>query len=134
MKTLSIMVREGESPVLVDDAASLLRLLASVAADCKKIGRLTIIDAKSEGGDILSLVVGGEETVLGFTSGANRPPYFASRGTTIATEPTLSCYLHFEHLTEFPRHAVIPQELGTAAALQFLHSGELPSCVQWQEV
>jgi len=134
MSALSITIREGAPEVVANDSATLLRLLAEAAAEAVKRQRLSIVDARSESGDILSLVVGGGETVLGFTRADDSPPYFASRGVSDSVEPLFACYLHFEHHTEFPRHAVIPQELGLAAALQFLQTGERPSCVQWQEV
>ena len=80
------------------------------------------------------MVVGGDETVLGFTSGSGSPPYYASRGESDGVEPVMTCYLHSAHHTEFPRHAVIDREAGLAAAVDFFEHGELPRCIQWQEV
>jgi hypothetical protein len=134
MSALSVTIRQGKPAVVANDSAALLSLIAEAASESEKVGRACIIDAVSERGDVLSLVVGGTETVLGFTPADNEPPYFASRGQSSSIEPLFTCYLHFEHHTEFPRHAVIPYELGLAAALQFLQTGERPSIVQWQEV
>jgi hypothetical protein len=54
------------------------------------------------------MVVGGDETVLGFDYRHRNPPYYSSRGPSNGEEPILSCQLTFQHHTEFPRKYVIP--------------------------
>jgi len=134
MGKLSIRVREGEDPMMVTDTGQLLRVLEQAASDASSVTRPNMIDLTARNGDTLSIVVGGEETVLGFTHGNGLPPYYASRGASSEVHPVMTCYLHSAHHTEFPRHAVIARESGLAAAVEFLHVEALPKCVQWQEV
>jgi len=132
MPELSIQIRDTEPPRVVKEAGLLRSALAQVAKDAAE--KLAIIDLSASNGDTLSIVVGGTETVLGFTYGTNQPPYFASRGLDTAIEPLLVAHQHFVQRVEFPRHAVIPWTSGVSAAEEFLETGTLPNCVQWQEV
>lgn len=80
------------------------------------------------------MVLGGEETVLGFDYGHLDPPYYASKSESDKDEPLLTCFLTFAHHTEFPRRYVIPYADGVKAVAEFLDSGGLPTCIVWEEV
>jgi hypothetical protein len=134
MTELSIQVRDNEPPRIVKEAGQLRSLFTQVSGEAKNVDRSVIIDLSTENGDTLSVVVGGDETVLGFTYGTNQPPFYASRGLDTAIEPLLVAHQHFAQRVEFPRHAVIPWQDGVAAAEEFIGSGALPTCVRWQEV
>ena len=72
------------------------------------------------------MVVGGQETVLGFGSGDLNANY-ASKGASDAVEPVMTCYFMMWHHSEFPRKYVIPVADGVKAVHQFLDSGDLPT-------
>jgi hypothetical protein len=82
----------------------------------------------------LGLAVGGNETVLSFTYGHGDPPYYASKGKLDTDEPIFTCFLLFEHHTEFPRRQVIPFNDGVLACHEFYNLGNLPSRIEWIEV
>ena len=86
-----------------------------------------------ENQNYMTIVVGGSETVLTFDFAHHNGPYFASKGISDQDEPLMTCYLNFNHHTEFPRKYVIPLADGVEAVKEFARSGELPACVQWQE-
>jgi len=74
----------------------------------------------------ITMVVGGQETVLGFGSGDLNANY-ASKGASDAVEPVMTCYFMMWHHSEFPRKYVIPVADGVKAVHQFLDSGDLPT-------
>jgi hypothetical protein len=80
------------------------------------------------------MVVGGCETVLSFEYGHLDPPYYASKGESDDDEPILTCFLTFQHHTEIPRRSVIPYANGMNAVAEFFDSGNLPTCISWEEV
>ena len=132
MRTLLVTMKEG-SAVPARSRQELTDLLASASRLAQDAGMLAIVTLESEFGATLSIVVGGEETVLGFDASLD-PPYFVSKGASNDEQPVLECYLHFEHHTEFLRNEVIPFNLGEQAAHEFLETGVRPECVQWEEV
>ena len=79
-------------------------------------------------------IVCGGETVLGFEYGHLDPAYYASKGQSDGDEPRLTCFLTFEHHTEFQRRYVIAYADGVKAVAEFLDSGNLPTCINWEEV
>lgn len=89
---------------------------------------------EADNGNVITMVVGGDETVLGFDHGHQNPPYYASRGVSNANEPMMACHLMFQHHTVFPRKYVVPMVDGVEAVRQFLDSGDLPTCINWEEV
>jgi hypothetical protein len=133
MAQLKVHLRAGQPPALVSTEAALLDVLDQADKDANARGMLNVIEIVAPNGNDLSLVVGGEETVLGFTA-SNGPPYYASRGKSADARPTLICFVQWKSREEFPRHAVVPRASGVAAAKEFFNSSALPSCVQWQEV
>ncbi len=94
---------------------------------------LGIITFESKPGGFLSLVVGGQETVLAFQEDLD-PPYYASKGAAEAEQPILECFMHFEHHTEFSRNTVIASADGERAAFEFFETRRKPQCIRWQEV
>lgn len=131
-QTLSVTVQEGET-ISARSRQELAELLAAAGQLAKSRDMLAIVTLESEAGATLSIVVGGEETVLAF-DGSFDPPYFASKGASDEKEPYLECYLHFDHHTEISRDHVVPFSVGEQAAYEFLETGVRPECVQWQEV
>jgi hypothetical protein len=132
-QTLFVITQEG-SAVPARSRRELVDLLAGARQLAQSRGRLAIVTLESEAGaTTLSIVVGGEETVLAFAAGLD-PPYFVSQGASDEEETYLECYLHFEHYTELSRNHVIPFSVGEQAAYEFLETGVRPQCVQWQEV
>lgn len=82
----------------------------------------------------MTLVVGGEETVIGFNYGHGDPPYYASLGAAEADSPILTAYVGLEHHTEFPRRWVVPFDVGKQAASEFLATGKRPRALNWVEL
>ena len=92
-----------------------------------------LFGSKLPNGNVITMVVGGQETVLGFDSG-DPNSYCASKGASDAVEPVMTCYFMMSHHTEFPRKNVIPVADGVKAVHQFLDSGDLPTCIKWEQV
>jgi len=75
-----------------------------------------------------------EETVQVFNFSGEDPPYYASKGMSNDDEPLMTCYITFQHHTDFPRRHVIPFADGVKAVHQFLDTNDLPTCVEWGRV
>lgn len=133
MKQALLATTEEGTTVPVRSRQELADLLAAAWQLAKSRGILAIVTLESEGGATFFIVVGGEETVLGFDASLD-PPYFVSQGASDEEQPFVECYLHFEHHTEFCRNQLIPFSVGARAAHEFLETGVRPECVQWQEV
>jgi hypothetical protein len=118
----------------VSSIAELDQALQDAALQAKSVALLNIIFLYAPNEDHLSLVVGSDETVVGFNYGHGDPPYYASEGEINADEPVLTAYVSLEHHTEFPRRWVVPMELGRRAAVEFLATGERPRAVKWAEL
>ena len=131
---LRVTVHENEPPIVVASDAHLDEVIQLAAEEARAKGILTILLVEAANDNSIGLVVGGKETVLGFTYGHRQPPYYASRGDATTDEPVLTCFGCFEHHTEFPRSSVIPLERGMQALHEFALSAELPRCVEWVEV
>jgi Immunity protein Imm1 len=132
--TLRIKIREDAAPLTVEDATQLDEALGQAAEEARKRGMLGAVLIEASNGNVITMVVGGDETVLGFDYGDQNPRYYASRGASDADEPTMTCYLTMQHHTEFPRKYVIPVADGVKAVREFIHSAELPASIKWEEV
>jgi len=132
---LRIEIRQGESPLTVGDATQLDEALAQAAEEARKRGMFGAVRMEAENGNVLIMVVGGDETVLSFDDYNDHDlRCYASRGASDADKPIMTCYLAMHHHTEFPRKNVIPLSDGAKAVRQFLDSGGLPTCISWEEV
>ena len=131
---LSIVVHDGEEAIRASTAAELNRAIHLAGEEAKVQSMLNIVSlVEATEGNTLSLVVGGDETVLSYTHGHGNPPYYASRGADARSNPVLTCYVGLVHHTEFPRKYVIPFEKGLIAAHEFAESGLLPQSIEWVE-
>ncbi len=133
MIELSASIQEGAPERVVGSDIELEATLAEAISLARRAGKLNIIFLYAPNRDHLTLVVGGEETVLGFNYGHGEPPYFASRGTAHADVPVLTAYVGLVHHTEFPRSWVVPAHRATEAAKEFLITGRRPDAVEWVE-
>jgi hypothetical protein len=131
---LRIKIRDDAAPLTVEDANQLEKVLDAEAEEARRRGVLGAVLLEAANGNVVTMVVGGDETVLGFDYGHHNPPYYSSRGPSNADEPMLTCFLTFQHHTEFPRKYVIPVTDGVKALRQFLDSGDLPTCINWEEL
>ena len=129
-----VIVDEDREPVGVTTAAEVEHAIGLASEEARTQGMLNIIYIEAENGDALTLVVGGDETVLGFTYGHGDPPSYASRGPGADDMPLLTAYVSLRHHTEFPRRWVIPMQIGISAAREFVETGNLPTCVSWAEI
>jgi len=91
---------------MVEDQGQLDEVLNAAAQEARSHNRLGAVLIEAANGNIITMVVGGEETVLGFDYSHRNPPYYASRGVSNADEPKITCYLTMQHHTEFPRKYV----------------------------
>jgi hypothetical protein len=81
---IDIAVRiHGNVATRVSTADELDRMIAMAAEEAQARGKLNIVFLDAPDGNELSLVVGGDETVLGFVHGHRDPPYYATRGATL---------------------------------------------------
>src|SRR5262245_32547841 len=131
MSELRATIQEGEPERVLRSQAELDEALDHAAAQAHAEGKLNIIFLHAPNRDQLSLVVGGNETVLGFNYGHGKPPYFASSGVALNDEPVLTAFAGLEHHTEFSRRWVIPMAEGRRAAAEFFATRSRPSAVQW---
>src|ERR1043165_3228636 len=98
--------REDRPPAPVRDEEDLVSMI-DAAAKAAAPSKPPIANLSADNGATLRIVLGGPETVLGFTPGDGKSPYYASRGQSDDIEPVLTCYLFMTHHTEFPRRNVI---------------------------
>jgi hypothetical protein len=131
---LQVRIRDDAGPLKVEDDNQLDEVLRTATEEARKRGTLGAILIEAANGNVITMVVGANETVLGFDYGHHRPPYYSSKGPSNENEPILACQLTFQHHTEFPRKCVIPIADGVKAVQQFLHSGDLPDCINWEQV
>ena len=129
-----ITVYDDEDPVEIHSIQELEATISAADIHARDEGRPNIIFVEVGNGNSFSMVVGSDETVLGFNYGHNDPPYYASRGTADTDEPIFTAFVALRHHTEFPRRYVIPAELGLAAVREFVESADLPNCVTWDAV
>ncbi len=102
-------------------------------ADAKAASKLNIVFVKVPNGNELSIVLGGDETVVQFTYAHLDPPYLVSSGENAQEEPVLTAYVCLEHHTEFPRRWVIPMRKGRAALDEFLRTFLPPTNIELEE-
>ena len=129
---LRITTHEEQPRETVSGMSSLDDILYTASEESRIRKMLNGIILEAENGNTLLLVVGSEETVLIFNYGGPDPPYYASKGNSDDDDPMLTCYITFQHHTEFPRRYVIPFVEGLKAARQFLGSDDPPACITWE--
>jgi hypothetical protein len=132
--TIRITVHETKPSIWVQSIADLDKVIASVSKEARTEDLLSIVLLEADNGNCISLVVGGDETVLGFTYGHLDPPYYASKGKDESDEPVMTTYAFFRHHTEFSRKSVISMKEGTLAVYEFFETSDLPKCIEWAEV
>jgi hypothetical protein len=130
---MKVTVHDKETPIVVDGLDHLDKIIAEAVEQAKSDELIGVILLQSDTGNELGLAVGSEETVLFFNYGHGNIPYYASKGELNKEEPAFTCFLFFEHHTEFLRKWVIPFELGLLACHEFYNSGDLPKCIEWVE-
>jgi hypothetical protein len=134
MATVRASIYDRARELVLSDVEGLDATLDKAAEEARAKGKLNIVILSSSNRDWMSLVVGGEETVVGFNYGHGDPPYYASLGTELTDEPVLTAFMGLEHHTEFPRRWVVPVAAGREAAREFLLTGALPTTLKWVEV
>lgn len=128
-----VTILNDKPPIAVDDGLQLDGALREAENEARARGLLGVIIIEAANKNSITMVVGSStETVLGFDYGDG--PYYASKGISNEVEPVMTCYLTFAHHTEFPRKFVIPVADGVEAVKEFIGSGELPTCITWEEV
>lgn len=134
MVELRASIRDQEPERIVNSQAVLDAVLDEASAEARARGKLNIILLAAPNRDWLSIVVGSEETVVGYNYGHGDPPYYASAGEAQTDYPVLTAYVGLEHHTEFPRRWVISFAVGKQAAREFLATGKRPESIRWTEV
>jgi hypothetical protein len=134
MVTIRASIYDRTPELILSDVNALDAVLDEASREARARGKLNIVVLGAPNRDRLSLVLGGEETVVGFNYGHGDPPYYASAGAVQADAPVFTAFMGLEHHTEFPRRWVVPDAAGRQAAREFLLTGERPSSLQWVEV
>lgn len=134
MVWLRAAIKDQAPEPIVSSEAALDATLDEASAEARAAGKLNIVLLTAPNRDWLTIVVGGEETVVGYNYGHGDPPYYVSAGQAQADDPVLTAYLGLEHHTEFPRRWVIPIAAGRQAAREFLTTGKRPESIEWTEV
>lgn len=131
---MKITIHEKEPTIELNGLSHLDQLIAEAEKQAKDEGILSIVFLKSDNGNELGIVVGDDETVLGFNCSDGDAPYYASKGKQDSDDPIMNCYLLFQHHTEFPRKYVITLDNGLKAIHEFYESSTLPHCIEWLEI
>jgi hypothetical protein len=131
---IKITVHEDKPSVEIQDIASANEVISSASEEARAKGLLNVIFVEADSGNCLTLVVGGDETVLGFNYGHLDPPYYASKGNNESDEPVMTAHASFRHHTEYPRKWVLSMQEGMLAVREFCETGDLPKCIKWTEV
>jgi hypothetical protein len=92
---LRITIREEESPVTIQNAVQLNEVLRSASEQARTRKMLGAILLEADNGNVMTMVVGGEETVLGFDYDGPDGLNYASKGPCKDDEPIMTCFLHF---------------------------------------
>jgi len=129
---LRVTIRDDAAPLTVEDGSQLDVVLHAADEEARTSEKLNGVVIEADNGNRLLMVVGSEETVLIFNYGGEDPPYYASKGASDNDDPLMTCYITFQHHTEFPRSYVISFADGVKAVHQFLKSDDLPTCIAWQ--
>lgn len=82
-------------------------------------------------GSSLAIGLGGDLSVLNYIDGSGNPPYFTSVGREQAEE-TLS-FQFMGELSEFPMRNAIGVSKARRAMTEFVKTGSLPSCIEWEQ-
>jgi immunity protein Imm1 of predicted polymorphic toxin system len=131
---MKIFFHEKETGTEIKRMSHLDKLLAKASKQAKHKNILSIIFLMADNRNKLGVVVGGDETVLHFSYDHENPPYYVSKGEQDIDEPSMTCFLLFDHHTEFPRKYVIPFDKGLLAIHEFYESVTLPTFIEWVEV
>jgi len=131
---VKFFLREKEAGIEIKGPSHLDELMMEAATQANDENRLGIIYLVADNQTQLGVVVGGDETVLYFSYEHENPPYYTSKGKQDDDEPVMTCYLLFQHHTEFSRKHVIPFPKGLLAVHEFYKSGTLPASIEWSEV
>jgi hypothetical protein len=133
LTVLRVIIQEGANERSVRSTTDLQQTLSEAAAQARASDMLNIVALYAPNGDNLFLVVGGDETVVGFNYGHGDPPYYVSKGIAPNKEPSLTAFLGLAHHTEFSRRSVIPSSDGLRAAMEFLETSRRPMAITWVE-
>ena len=131
---MEVQLHEKEPPIQVGASSELDDILTGAVQRAKTQGLLSCILLIHANGSSLSLVVGGDETAVTFTNSDREPPYLVSKGALRASKSVLTCFLLYEHHTEFSADKVVSYEAGLRAAHEFFDTGNLPTTIDWVEV
>jgi len=72
-------IREDAGPLKVEDDNQLDEVLRTATEEARKSGTLGAILIEAANGNVITMVVAGDETVLGFDYGHHDPPNYSSR-------------------------------------------------------
>jgi hypothetical protein len=131
---MNIFFHEKETGTEIKRMSHLDKLMAKASKQAKHEDILSIIFLMADNRNRLGVVVGADETVLHFLYDHENPPYDVSKGEQDIDEPIMTCFLLFDHHTEFPREYVIPFDKGLLAIHEFYESSTLPTGIEWVEV
>lgn len=122
----------GNRCIAIDSADELIAALERIATDHPEDTPLVTVVRKD--GDMLSIGLGRQYSVLSFVGASQDPPYFVSVGDI---NPSGDVVFYFNgHYSEFPPHAAVSPAEALEAVRAFVASAglPLPSNVSWEEV
>jgi hypothetical protein len=113
----------------VDDVDGALdHIVARVAGSDIPYG----VDVINGNGDALTIIVGYPgKTLLSYSAALHDPPYYASLGDKGADDPVP--FLWTGTYSELPSKHLIAIEVGRAVVKEFLSTGKLSTCIEWEE-
>lgn len=128
-RPLTLYWDETSEVVQLDD---LVERLEEIAIVHRK--RPTVVMLEHPNQCALGFGVGGEISHLLWIDASGDPPYFVSRGQYSGDTRCLVWDDNREVGIDFPSDRWIDWPVAAAAVAEFAETGELPSCLDWQEV
>lgn len=116
------------SSAVVATSTELDEMLDNIHAEAQR-GCPVVADLISPSGDVLSVGLGLDVSVLSFVSASGGPPYLASAGDDDAEGAVAFCWNG--EWSEFPARQCIPAEEARRAVREFFTEGSLSPRIRW---
>jgi hypothetical protein len=113
--------------------AELDALLDDLASRAEK-GDPFMVELSAENGDLMSLGLGQDMSVLSYTPASLDPPYLASVGEENEENDGVIVFNYAGQETEFPLASAVPTSDAREAFRVFFETGALADNIQWAEV
>jgi hypothetical protein len=132
MQPLAIRLRAARRRLVAESESEVQAALSAAEQEADRVGKTAMVDFEAANGSILSMLVGGAETMLSWRYAGDEEPRFLSLGVPGAPG-TVAVTRDFNDRIECPRWALISRADALAALNEFVASNDIPECVQWAD-